>query len=268
MNKVSAFILLFLYSPLMAFTFDNQNNDLPIEIDAKKGIVCEQNENRCIAEGSVVVRQGERTLYADRLIAYLGPKEAQQKLSRIVAQGHVYYEAPALYQKAIAGSADYNLKDNTLTLSGGPLKVWLKDVDVTAQKVIRYDEKQKIILAEGDVVARQNDKSLLAPILKVHLKENKQGKTEIDKLEAEGVVKIITSKEIVQAKSGTYKQTPDEATLSGNVAIDRLDGRLEGDYVEIDVERGINRMTSKIKRAQALVRPSKETYSSMKKTTS
>ena len=93
-------------------------------------------------------------------------------------------------------------------------------------------------------------------------------KTEIDKLEAEGVVKIITSKEIVQAKSGTYKQTPDEATLSGNVAIDRLDGRLEGDYVEIDVERGINRMTSKIKRAQALVRPSKETYSSMKKTTS
>ena len=85
----------------------------PIEITARQ-LEALQNERKSIFTGEVVAKQGDMTLYADRLVIFF--QDQQNQVERMEATGNV--KVTQLDRTATAESAIYRQREDTLVLVG------------------------------------------------------------------------------------------------------------------------------------------------------
>jgi lipopolysaccharide export system protein LptA len=74
------------------------------------------------------------------------------------------------------------------------------------------------------------------------MKETKQGRRELDTLEATGNVIIKTGAETVTGSYGIYRAATNKAELTGGVTIKRGENILQGARAEVDLNTNTSRM--------------------------
>lgn len=116
MNKTVLFCLLWgllLAVPVGAAEKLPQPSTLPIEVTAQQ-LEADQQQRKAVFSGDVVAKQGDITLYSEKLIVYSLPEE--DRVDRLEALGHV--RVVQLDRVATAERAIYRQQQETLELYG------------------------------------------------------------------------------------------------------------------------------------------------------
>ena len=66
----------------------------------------------------------------------------------------------------------------------------------------------------------------------------------LEKVDAQGDVKITTPTEFVSSETGVYHVNRELAELAGGVKITRGDAQLNGEYAEVNLATGVSRLLS------------------------
>jgi lipopolysaccharide export system protein LptA len=142
MRKIVSVGLVLLALVPAAFAAPAVNRE-PLKI--KSDTLHADNENKtAIFEGKVVARQGDLTLYADRLvISYSG---ADRELSQVEAFGNVRILQGT--RQASAAHAVYDPKASRIVLDGTPKVLQGEDV-ITGKLITYFVEEQKSVVTGG-----------------------------------------------------------------------------------------------------------------------
>ena len=81
--------------------------------------------------------------------------------------------------------------------SGGPFQI-------QASRSIEWRRDEKVYIAEGDVRAERGDLALEAEILSAHYRQDEAGKTQIERIEAEGGVTVRSPDVAAKGKEAVY----------------------------------------------------------------
>jgi lipopolysaccharide export system protein LptA len=129
--------------PIAAAAAAPAANREPIKIKSDT-LHADNDKKTAVFEGKVVARQGDMTLYADRLvISYTG---AGHDLSKIEAFGNVrVFQA---HREATGAHAVYDPKGEKITLDGSPKVVQGEDV-VTGKVIVYYVNEQRSVVTGG-----------------------------------------------------------------------------------------------------------------------
>jgi outer membrane protein assembly factor BamD len=115
-------------------------------------------------------------------------------------------------------------------------------------------EKGKIIIFKGNVVAKQTDSYLFSDKLTGYVNSETN---EIDRVEAEGNVKIVKGDKTATCKQAVYLRDKGQIVLKGDVVVfsgnDKLTGDIITDYINED--RYVVQGGDKDKRARATITP-------------
>ena len=184
-----------------AFEYDKTKEKLTLKgkhrVDTARGILTGKKEtqifrleNKSITVGNATITQNEKTLYADKIVAYFSDS-AKKELVRAEAYGHVRIVSPN--EKITGGEGYYSAQEGKIEMFA--------------------DSKQKMLQA-GTVEVQQNDRVLRAQRVVLYLSEN--GKNEIKRAEAFGNVKIVTPDEIITSGEGYYTVQAGKIELYGS----------------------------------------------------
>ena len=219
-----------------------QTSELPIEINADNGIEWQQEAQAYIARGNAKAKQGDVTVHADQLTAYYekGP-EGNTQIWRIDADGRVRITTPQ--QTAYGTKGVYQVTKGVFVLTGSPRLVTQTD-EITAKRSIEFFEARSLAVARGEAVAIRDDKRLRADVLTANFVKGKDGKTEVDRVDAYDNVLISTPEEIVRGKRGVYYTKTGIIVLRGSVKITRGTDQLNGDAAEVNLNTGVSRLLS------------------------
>lgn len=217
--------------------------ELPLEINAENGIVCEREKNICTASGNVVASHGDYVLNCDTLIAYFREgKDRKTELWQVEAKGNVVIHSTKAHHVAYAQHGLYTLDDERALLTGRNLKLEVDDLIVTARDALEYSKSKNIAFAKGEAVAVKENRLIKGETLKAYFAPNQQGKHDIQRIEAFKNVLISTDTEVATGDYGDYLKDKEFATLEGNVKITRQDGQIEGQYAEVKLDKGISKV--------------------------
>lgn len=253
----SLILLCFFASPVFAFEFLGSNAQVSTTIDADQGIVCEKTSNACKASGHVHVQKGGSHLYSQSLTAYFsGSSQEKKEIDRFEATGEVHFRDEE-GRSARGEYALYDRKAGYLKLTGSNLSLEINDIRVKAQKMITFEDAQKKAMVMGDVEVFQEGNILRTQKLILHFKESSTGQQlEIKQIEAPESLVVFTPTERIEGDRGIYVYGQTESlTVSGNVKVDRADGRLEGEKAEVGLSSGISKVFAGQKRARILIYP-------------
>ena len=78
------------------------------------------------------------------------------------------------------------------------------------------------------------------------MKDGKDGKAELRRVEAQGRVIITTKSEVIRADRGDYNSETRLATLTGNVKLTRGDNQLNGQKAIVNLNTGVSRMVGRV----------------------
>jgi len=217
-----------------------QDRSTPIEIYADDGIEWQQNSQAYIARGNARAVQGEVTIFGDVLIAYYRkPPQGGTQIWRMDAIGNVRIVSPE--QTAYGAKAVYGVDSGVLVMTGKPLLVTKTD-RITARDSLEYWEKRSLAVARGNAIAIRGDKRLRADVLIAYFVKGKNGKSEMQQINAFDNVLISTPTEIVRAQRGVYNVKTGIVVATGSVKISRGQDQLNGQAAEINLNTGISRM--------------------------
>ena len=220
----------------------NQTRALPIEILADIGIEWQQDAQAYIARGNAKARQGDVTIHADQLTAYYEKgADGSTKIWRIDADGHVRITSPQ--QTAYGKKGVYQVTKGVFVLSGSPRLVTKTD-EITAKNSIEFFEAKSLAVARGDAVAIREDKRLRADVLTAYFVKGKDGKNQVDRIDAYDNVLISTPNEIVRGRRGVYYTKTGIIVLRGSVKITRGNDQLNGELAEVNLNTGVSRLLS------------------------
>ncbi len=218
-----------------------QESDEPLEINADDGIEWQRDNNVYIARGNARAAQGDVELFADTLTAYYrkGEDDSSQ-IYQVDADGNV--RIVTAKEEAYGDHATYNVDNGLFTLTGDDIRLIAEQDTITARDSLEYWERDQIAVARGDAVAIREDKRIMADTLIARLVEAASGKTEIDRVDAEGNVQISTETEYARGNRGIYYVTREVATLTGDVKVTRDGNQLNGEYAEVNLKTGISKL--------------------------
>ena len=220
----------------------NQTRDKPIEINADNGIEWQQEAQAYIARGNAKARQGNVTVHADQLTAYYEKgKEGSSQIWRIDADGNVRITTEE--QTAYGKKGVYQVTKGVFVLTGSPRLVTKTD-KITAQQSIEFFETKSLAVARGNAVATREDKRLRADVLTAYFAKDKDGKTQVDRVDAYDNVLISTPDEIVRGNRGVYYIKTGIVELQGSVKITRGKNQLNGETAEVNLNTGVSRLLS------------------------
>ncbi|NOY13107.1 MAG: lipopolysaccharide transport periplasmic protein LptA [Deltaproteobacteria bacterium] len=117
---------------------------LPIEVTAQQ-LEADQQQRQAIFSGKVVAKQGDITLYCDRLVVYSLPK--QDQVDRLEASGNV--RVIQLDRTATADRAVYRQRQGTLVLYGHA-KVHQGQNLVSGDEITVYLRENRSVVKSGD----------------------------------------------------------------------------------------------------------------------
>lgn len=227
----------------------DENEDEPIEISADNGIEWRRDTRTYTARGNAVANQGDTSIAADTLVAYL---DAQDELTRWEAFGNV---------KIVTGEstsygdyAEYKEAERLLVLTGKKLKIVTEQQTVTARDQIEYWRDKDVVVAKGNVVIVRPEKDTI-----IHSDEatayfrdavddpaTPQDETgdgsEVYQVEARGHVRVDRKEQTAFSERLDYDPNTEIAILTGNVVIKSKDNTYRGGRAELDLQNDVNRL--------------------------
>jgi lipopolysaccharide export system protein LptA len=225
-----------------------------IVIDATQGIEWLRKERLVIARGDARAVRGDQEVRADVLTAqYRDRPHGSSEVWRIDADGHVRYTSH--WESAFGENATYDIYKNFLTISGGErVGVTTPTSRITAEKQIDYDMKARTLIARGQAVAVEGDRTLSGDVITVHLREQTDGQSSLQRLEAERDVRLVTTEEDIRADRGNYDLDSGVATLDGSVRIVKGNNELYGCHGETNLKTGVSKLIACREEADGRVR--------------
>lgn len=244
------FVLAVLMAPaaVQAQGLDMQGGG-PIEVVADNGIEWQQGTKRFVARGNAVATRENVSVRADTLTAWYrddgktadagAPGAGGTQVYKLEAEGGVVIASPTETARGEHAVYDVDTGVMTMTSASGPVTLVTPEQTVTARDSLRYDTRARVAHATGDATVKKQDKTLRADTLVAHLREVK-GKTELDVVDAEGNVVIVTPKETARGSQGKYDAKTGIATLTGSVTLTRGDDVLTGGKAVVNMNTGVS----------------------------
>ena len=230
------------------FGLDNDNND-PIEISADNGIEWKRDARTYTARGNALAQQGNTSIAADTLIAYL---DEQDELSHWEAFGNVKIQTSQ--STSYGDHADYQESTRLLVLTGKNLKVVTENQTVTARDQIEYWRDKDAVVAKGNVVILRPQKNTVIKSDEATAyfrdktddpatPEDETGDgSEVYQVEAQGHVRVDRKEQTAFSDHLAYDPDTEVAILTGNVVIHSKDNTYKGARAELDLQKDISRL--------------------------
>lgn len=216
-----------------------------IVIDAAKGIEWVRNARLVIARGDARATRDDQEVRAEVLTAHYRERpDGSIEVWRIDADGKVRYTSPS--ESASGEKATYDVDKQTMTMSGGKqLGVTTSTSRITAEKELEYDIRTRTLVARGNAVAADGDRTVYGEVITMQLREQaEEGQSRLRQVEAERNVRVVTPEEEVRADRGVYNAESGVATFHGAVKVMKGDNELNGCRGEIDLRTGVSRITA------------------------
>ncbi|WP_119165188.1 LptA/OstA family protein [Algihabitans albus] len=225
----------------------------PLEIFADQGIEWLRSEQKYVARGNALARQGDTQVAADVLTAFYRDSEDQPEtgsptqgggdIYRILAEGNVVITSPN--QTAYADRGVYFVDDQIAVLQGNDLRLETENEVVTARDSLEYWENFQgtpIAVARGDASVLTDGRQIEADELVATLRPNEEGRNEIAQIDAFGDVEISSPEEYARGDQGVYYVKEERAILAGSVRITQGETQLNGQRAEVDLATGVSRL--------------------------
>jgi lipopolysaccharide export system protein LptA len=212
-----------------------------IVIDATQGIEWLRKTRVVIARGDVRAVRDDQEVRADVLTAaYRERPDGSFEVWRIDADGNVRFTSPS--DSAYGEKATYNIDEQFLTISGGERVCVTTPSSRIAEEQIDYDRKARTLIARGNAVAVEGNRTLFGDIITAHLRERTDGQSSLRRVEAERSVRLVTADEDFRADRGTYDLDSGVATLDGSVKIAKGNNELYGCHGEANLNTGVSKL--------------------------
>ena len=230
------------------FGFDS-NKDKPIEISAENGIEWKRDARTYTARGNALAQQGDTSIAADTLIAYL---DEQDELSHWEAFGNVKIQTGQ--STSYGDHADYQESTRLLVLTGRNLKVVTENQTVTARDQIEYWRDKDIVVAKGAVVIVRPEKNTTIhsdqatayfrdKVDDPATPEDETGDgSEVYQVKSDGHVRVDREEQTAFSEHLVYDPDTEIAVLTGNVVIHSKDNTYKGGRAELDLKNDISRL--------------------------
>ena len=227
----------------------DEDNDDPIEISADNGIEWKRDARTYTARGNALAQQGDTSIAADTLIAYL---DEQDELSNWEAIGNVKIQTGQ--STSYGDRAEYTESTRLLVLTGNNLKVVTENQTVTARDQIEYWRDKDAVVAKGNVVIVRPQKNTIIKSDeatayfrdKLDDPATPQDETgdgsEIYQVEAQGHVRVDRKEQTAFSDHLAYNPESDVAILTGNVTIHSKDNTYKGARAELDMANDVSRL--------------------------
>ncbi|UFS68655.1 lipopolysaccharide transport periplasmic protein LptA [Geomonas sp. RF6] len=144
MAAVTALLTLLAQSGLAAAPTHGKE---PLKIKSNE-LHADNEKKTATFEGSVVARQGDLTLYTDKLVISYG--ESGKDLSKVEAFGHVRIVQGD--REAVGAHAVYDNKGGRIVLDGSPRVMQGKNL-ITGKEITYYVDEQRSVVTGGRVEA-------------------------------------------------------------------------------------------------------------------
>jgi lipopolysaccharide export system protein LptA len=214
-----------------------------ILIDAAKGLEWVRPARVVIARGDARAKRDDQEVRAEVLTAHYRERpDGSIEVWRIDANGNVRFTSPS--ESAFGEKATYDVDKQVITVSGSEqFGVTTSTSRITAEKELEYSTRTRTLIARGDAVAVDGDKTLHGEVITAHLREQgDHGQSRLQRLEAEGNVRVITPEEDIRADRGTYNVDSGVATFDGSVKVVKGSNELNGCRGEINLTTGVSRL--------------------------
>ncbi|PJB71856.1 MAG: ostA-like family protein [Alphaproteobacteria bacterium CG_4_9_14_3_um_filter_47_13] len=218
----------------------NPDRNEPLEITADQTLEWHRNNQKFIARGNVIVKQGKVTIAADILTADYREAGSSFEIYRLSADGHVKITAQgniATGQKAV-----YEVDRGLAVMTGNNLSLTSPDQSVTARDSFEYWVAEGRLRALGNARVVRGEDRLDADSVSAVFAESAAGTRQLQSLDAEGHVRIATPDETLTGNKGHYSAAVNIATLTGDVRIMRDPNILEGEQAEVNLGTNISIM--------------------------
>jgi lipopolysaccharide export system protein LptA len=211
----------------------------PVQIEATQGIEWRRNEKTYIARGDATAVRGDLKVRADTLSArYRDNADGGTEIYQIEADGGVVLTQPG---RTVYGShAVYNLDNRTLTMTGSNLRVVTAKDTVTARDQLEYRERERVVIAQGDVVVERPTRRIGADRMIGHFDRQADGSLSLVRIEAEGNITVKTKDTFARSQKGDYDLIHDIMTLTGDVRITNGQNQFNGEQAEVNVATGVS----------------------------
>ena len=237
----AAFIQAAIMPSHSALAQDSQSS--PVSIEASVSLEWDQIKGVYISIGDAVVKQGDKSLKADKIIARYDPSSPGRDLTDVSATGSVVFVDGD--NVARGAKLDYHIQDKTYDLAGPKAIVTSPRGIMTATESISYDASditKKQVIAVG-AASYRDDNGRIVDGERVVAFLDKDGA--IETINAEGNAKVVTPKGIVAtADRLDYVASTDRADLFGNVEIIDRENIMRGARAEVEFSREISRLLS------------------------
>ena len=232
-----------------------------IRIDARQGIEWQRPAKLVIARGDAKAVRGDSEVQAEVLTAhYRDRPDGSAEVWLIDADGDVRLTSPG--QSAYGQKGTFDLDKDTLTLSGGKqVGITTATNKITAEKELEYHARTRTLIARGNAVAVDGERTLYGEVITILLNEQPQGQdataqgaarpgsaqagqnpSRLKHIEAQKAVRLVTPSEDIHADHGTYDVDSGIATLDGSVKIVKGRNELNGCRGEINLKTGISKL--------------------------
>ena len=238
-------ILFYLITPSLVLSqslnLATGNNDQPVEITADNGIEWQRDKQIMIASGKARATRGKARVEADILRAfYKKNKNGGSKLFRLEAIGRVKITSPT--QKLTGEMGVYDLTKGILVLTGKKVSLISGKNIITANQQLEFYEKREMAVARKNARANHDGKVLRADTIVALFFKNKNGVTQLSRVQAFENVRLVNNTESIWADKGIYDVNSSIATLDGNVRITRTGSQLSGDSAIINLNTGVSKL--------------------------
>jgi lipopolysaccharide export system protein LptA len=228
------------------FGLDN-DDDKPIEISAENGIEWKRDARTYTARGNALAQQGDTSIAADTLIAYLDDND---DLSHWEAIGNVKIQTER--STSYGDRAEYTEANRLLVLTGNNLKVVTENQTVTARDQIEYWRDKDAVVAKGNVVIvrPQKNTTIKSDEATAYFRDETddpatpdvESGSEVYQVEAQGHVRVDRNEQTAFSDHLAYNPDTEVAVLTGNVTINSKENTYRGARAELDLQNDISRL--------------------------
>ena len=171
---------------------------------------------------------------------YKKNKNGGSGLVRLDAIGKLKISSPT--QSITGDTGVYDLEKAILVVTGKKVTLLSGKNKITSNKQMEYYEKKEMAVARGNAVANHDGKILRANTLVALFFKDKNGKSQISRVQAFENVNIVTKTETIWANKGIYDVVSGIITLNSNVRIKRDGNELNGENAIINLNTGISKL--------------------------
>jgi lipopolysaccharide export system protein LptA len=239
----------------------DDNDDEPIEISAENGIEWKRDARTYTARGNALAQQGDTTIAADTLIAYL---DEQDELTRWEAFGNVKIRTDR--STSYGDYAEYQESSRVLVMTGSKLKVETDKETVTARDQLEYWRDRDAVVAKGAVVIVQKETTIHSDKAIGYFRDSsattgdESSSSDLSQLDAEGHVRVDRKDQTSFSDKLAYNPDTEIAVLTGNVTIHSKDNTYTGGRAELDLKNDISRLLpAQGQRVHTLIKKKKDT---------